>query len=29
MPWEELISGLVGALLAWFTKHFVDKRKGI
>lgn len=26
--WSELIAAVVGALLAWFTKHFIDKRRG-
>lgn len=24
--WTELIAGVVGALLGWFTKHFGSKR---
>jgi len=26
--WQELVAGIVGALLAWFSKHFIDKRNG-
>lgn len=25
--WSELIAGIVGALLGWFSKHFLGNRR--
>ena len=27
MGWTELVAAVVSAVLTWFTKHYVDKRK--